>query len=110
MDASEIRRNRDYAQMHQQMRDSNQNLIDINNNINQLNTTIEDGNLGQPAPYRRVPGTPLVPNNRTPFTPASIDPAERERRRIYDRDAAAEANRIRRRRSSGMTDLGSPGT
>ena len=110
MDAAEIRRDRDYAQIHQQMRDSNQNLININNNVNQLNTTIEDSNLGQPAPYRRVPGIPLVPNNRAPFTPGSIDPAERERRRIYDRDAAAEANRIRRRRSSGMTDLGSPGT
>ena len=110
MEAGEIRRNRDYAQIHQQMIDSNQNLININNNVNQLNTTIEDSNLGQPAPYRRIPGTPLVPNNRAPFTPGSIDPAERERRRVYDRDAAAEANRIRRRRSSGMTDLGSPGT
>ena len=110
MDASEIRRNRDYSQIHQQMIDSNQNLININNNVNQLNTTIEDSNLGRSAPYRRIPGTPLVPNNRTPFTPGGIDPAERERRRVYDRDARAEANRIRRRRSSGMTDLGSPGT
>ena len=44
MDANEVKRNRDFAQMHQQMLDSNQNLVNINNNINQLNSTIEDGN------------------------------------------------------------------
>ena len=79
--------------MHQQMLDSNQNLVNINNNISQLNTTIQDSNLEQLGP-------------RVPVTPGGISDAERARRNAVN----AEMERLRRRRSSGVTDVGSPGT
>ena len=78
--------------MYQQMLDSNQNLININD-INQLDSTMEDSNLEQPTQYYLE----------------KIDTVECERRRVYDRVSKAEAERIRRR-SSGMTILGSSGT
>ena len=94
MDANEVKRNRDYAQMHQQMLDSNQNLINITNNINHLNTTMQDSNLGRLGP-------------RAPVTPGgAVSDSERARRDFVN----AEMERFRRRRSSGVTDVGSPGT
>ena len=56
---------------------------------------MQDSNLGQLGP-------------QLPVTPGGISDAERERAR---RDFVnAEMERFRRRRSSGVTDLGSPGT